>query len=102
MEKQKKKKERRAVTGPQKKETIFEHDVTVMTSEPMKVRLFVGARKNDVLDKAGAEMARRGKKLDLSKYDCMINGKVSKADENPILTRASVISLVNRHIEGGK
>ena len=79
----------------------LEHDVTVMMNEPFKVSLPYGARYSDLLKKVDEELARQGKKSDLKSYSGMLNNKAVGEGEDPVLIRASVVSLVQK-ITGGK
>ena len=82
----------------------LEHDFTVMLNEPIKVSTKYGEKLSDLLDKAVEELKKIGKEIDLKEYDIMLNNRIvserGKLTENPVLIRASVISLVKK-ITGG-
>ena len=100
MEKQKPGQGGKSSGGNQRKDSDYlEHDVTVMMSEPMKVRLPYGATYSDLLKKVEEELGKKGKKLD-PKSSAMLNGKTVEPGENPVLIKASVLTLTQK-ISGG-
>ena len=84
--------------NPSKEE--LEHDVTIMMNEPIKVTLPYGSRYSDLLKKVEQELARQGKNSTLRGYSSMLNGKTVGAGEDLVLTKASVVSLIQK-ITGG-
>ncbi len=93
--------QRQKSDGPSKKEETLTHDFTIMGT-PFKVTAPKGATLSDVIK----EFIRQHPDVNLSEYSIMYNARqIDKNDdgtlkENPVLTKASVISLL-KEIKGG-